>query len=101
MVLVLLHIVARAFIAIITLIMAALISTPILDAALEDVMDMDVMDPVAPGLETKKKSKFSYFHPLLDFRAAASHYRHLEHYHRSLAAAYHHSADDALRCHPC
>eukprot|EP00093_Oithona_nana_P009247 09247.XXX_586347_586677_1 [CDS] Oithona nana genome sequencing. len=34
-------------------------------------------------------------------RAAASHYRHLEHYHRSLAAAYHHSADDALRCHPC
>ena len=51
MVLVLLHIVALAFIAIITLIMAALISTPILDAALEDVMDMDVMDPVAPGLE--------------------------------------------------
>ena len=38
---------------------------------------------------------------LFDFRAAASHYRHLEHYHRSLAAAYHHSADDALRCHPC
>ena len=51
MVLVLLHIVALAFIAIITLIMAALISTPILDAALEGVMDMDVMDPVAPGLE--------------------------------------------------
>ena len=100
MVLVLLHIVARAFIAIITLIMAALISTPILDAALEDVMDMDVMDPVAPGLENNF-SKSSYFHSLLDFRAAASHYRHLEHYHRSLAAAYHHSADDALRCHPC
>ena len=63
-VLVLLHIVARAFIAIITLIMVALISTPILDAALEDVMDMDVMDPVAPGLENKF-SKSSDFHFIL------------------------------------
>ena len=67
MVLVLLHIVARAFIAIITLIMAALISTPILDAALEDVMDMDVMDPVAPGLENKI-SQNSHIFILFEFQ---------------------------------
>ena len=96
------HTVAQASIAIITLIMAALISTPTLDVALEEAaMDMDVTDLAAPGLELLLKDFFLTPFHFGYFRAAASHYRHLEHYHRSLAAAYHHSADDALRCHPC
>ena len=54
MVLVYPHTVAQAFIAIIMLIMVAPISTPILDAVLlEAVLDMDVADLVAPGLELK------------------------------------------------
>ena len=54
MVLVYPHTVAQAFIATITLIMVAPISIPILDAALlEAVLDMDVADLVAPGLELK------------------------------------------------
>ena len=54
MVLVYPHTVAQAFIAIIMLIMVAPISIPILDAALlEAVLDMDVADLVAPGLELK------------------------------------------------
>ena len=101
MVLVYPHTVAQAFIATIMLTMVAPISIPILDAALEEpVMDMDVTDLAAQGLESL--ICLSYFLLIFGyFRVAASHYRHLEHYHRSLAAAYHHSADDALRCHPC